>query len=730
MTIELGDILVPVEILGLAPDVGNITVQVDILGINGASVPVKANPRLGLISVGVAIAGPHSNPIPRLSPYALGAPVDGVVAIEAPPEHLMYASGYRSFGSQLHRAVNDVGSGQASFRDDVVPSQDDVIELVVGSRVMQSIIAEQSAAVFNDPGEESAVAITYSGPGYAAELGKVRILPDLGAEDPTRLGAPAQKTRFFDWTASTGIDDTLWDSPVITEPYYGGQPGTLTAQRFTRPVGLPWDETPWIAPMDASGAIPIGDFYLRASFQIPSGVYNVFVFANDEHETWIDGVKVCERTGFYNGQMEKATITLTGNHFHFIAARATNRGGRGGYGLVIMPVNDTSVNGEAIVLTGVAGWKVLGYPTAPPGMTAGKILGIAKAEAQVRSAWPGWELMFSDTHDSAGQPWETLYGVGVEVGTSFLDLLGQLGETDFDWVASPTGRQLYCYRKGNLPGHQFVLDSIAEYQIQMDSNRCIDSLLVQYDGDDGNIYLGSGGREGYVTLSGVKDRSKAIELGLKLLEIQLQPRTTYTISPLPYGEGGLEDVTFDLGDRYGLFGGPSLRELTITEDDEGKVTILPGLTDPLDLLEAQIDRILARYAAGANDGSLLAGDGRPTKPPTAGTGIEYPIDAMGCHGFLSNLTAPLGPFVTERPCSISRFYGNLRVAGTTATVIRLQVNGDNVSATTIPAGETYWSHRLGSGGILMLAGDSLTYEVETAGVGAQGLVIHTNASVA
>ena len=717
--------------------VGPVDIIVFITGPLGTYAPVETTPYPGTISIGVAIPGPTHNPIPRVPPYEIPPPDPdtGIIPKETPPPRVMSVVGYDDNdvkGLSAVRGINQDGSGSATFYG-TAPDDGDTVEVVVGNTVRQTFKVQTRDAIIAAQGEEADQTVTVSGPGYVTELAKVRVLPDLGAEDPTRLGAPAQKTRYWNWTASTGIDDTAWPRPVVTDPFYGGQPGTLGGQRFVRPQGLPYD-VQWIGPRSAVSAIPVGDWYLRAAFSIPEGLYNVYAFANDEHETWIDGVKVLERTGFYNGQMEKLSepLQLSGTHFHFISVRATNRSGRGGYGMVIMPFNDTSRNGIPYVQTGVSGWKCLGYPATPPGMTAGKILRIIKAEAQVRDAWPGWTLMFTDDHDSAGQPWPVLYGASTEVGQDFLTVLGQFAESDFDWVASPTGRRLYCYRKGNVPGRAVTITDRTQMQVTTDSSNVVDSLLVQYDGPDGNLYVPDdpvvGGREGYVTLSGVTSRSEALRLGRALLSVQSQPKTTRTPTPLQIGEGGAGDFDFDLGDTVD---GYRIQTLNITEAEDGKVTVMPDLQDPLDVLQAEINRTLAKYASGANGGSLLSGDGRPTTPGAVGTGVEYAIPVMGCHGYLSDVTDPLGPFAVERPCSINRFHGWLRFAGVTDTVIRLQINGVPVSATTIPAGRTYWNHTTGPGGFLLLAGDQLSNSLEPDGAnGARGLVINTQASVA
>lgn len=352
--------------------------------------------------------------------------------------------------------LSDVGDARFTLQAndpqlDVI-ALEDLFRMELNGNAAVTAIASTFERHLVAQGEEAEQVVTVSGPTLEEELKYGLIYPDLGAEVPSRLGAPAQTTRTFNAFASTGVNDILWQQAVPTPPLYG-QHGL---QRYTPPEGFPDMLAQWIWYRSTVNPVPAATALFRRIFKPPAGRYQIHWACDDEGELWLDGEKIDSRDGYYTGQESAVEIEL-GNHFHLLGAKVHNRNGRGGLLLSVLPVNSVGILGTPI-LRSTASFKVLGNAgtgsgfTAPPRFTAGKIMRLTLAEIQFRGSLPGWTTSFTDTLDSAGRPWLPLEDYAVRVGLDYFSMLRQLGETDIEFAASPSGRRLNAWNLGTRAG--------------------------------------------------------------------------------------------------------------------------------------------------------------------------------------------------------------------------------------------------------------------------------------
>lgn len=424
----------------------HVEVAVYVLGpqVTGPPPPLRVAP--APVDVGVVVPGSDGNPLfvndpdPPAQPGIMRVYVGGALPAAA-------------WGKACQRAISDPGTGQVTVeRTDPTAAADygDPIDFYLGSRLVQTAIVERREDVRITADEERSELVGLGGRGVVAELDNALVYPDLGAEEPARLGAPVQTERHMNWTSSTWGPTAAWTGAVATNPLYGDED-----PRFARPDGWPPAEAAqWI--WDRPGTLPwhpTGDVYFRYEFGVSlPGPHMVWAAASDDYELWLDGTQVLSRSGFYTGQAESVQVDL-GNHFHQIAVRATNRVGRGGLIFAVLPILSSGLLGTAAGASGP--WvRCTGYPTTPPGTTAGRAMRALVAEAAYRHAAAGspfgWSCGFGDYVDSNGRSWDTVTDLTIPVGLSLLGVLAQLAEAHVDWTFMPGARRLLMFRKDEM----------------------------------------------------------------------------------------------------------------------------------------------------------------------------------------------------------------------------------------------------------------------------------------
>lgn len=368
-----------------------------------------------------------------------------------------------SWNRTWQRGISDPGSGGL-----VVPNDDPIMATVdygsimrfsLGGIVRQSATVEKIDRVWVDDSEEAGQVATISGRGLVAEWDRALVYPDLGDTTPLatglpiQLGPPRQDDRYYNWTASTGVDRTGWPNAVMTDPRYGHRDSP--AQRFVRPDGWPDSTSEWIWDRSSTASVPVGDVYFGHAFEVhTTGRYQVWVAADDNYELWLDGIKILSRDGAYAGAAEHIEIDMdAGNPFHLLAARATNMYGYAGLQVSVLPVSTTGALGTYTTHTvgGVGnGWHVIGYPARPPGQTVGRAIRLEYLGAQRRGMLLDWALGFSETVDSAGQPWPYRSDLTCPVGISMLDMLNRWSQDQIDYSFSPGAKILRAWNIGTM----------------------------------------------------------------------------------------------------------------------------------------------------------------------------------------------------------------------------------------------------------------------------------------
>lgn len=725
----VGDMTFGITITGPEPHpyVGNITCPVVIFGPNGwfpheplSSVPMPTE-------VGVRIYGLWRNaiqPAPPVvpPPYMPGTGPDGPLQAPAPPgPPAMQAAGGGAIqtGLTFTTSIGEAGSGQVTGRGGgSAGDRDDVLFFVGGAAKFGGFVTGvQDVAI--GPGDTAAVVRALTVSGFLAEWQYMKVLPDLGGEDPAKMGAPASSDRHFGYMSSTGIDTTTgaWRGATVTPAHYGGDPNGAADQRpnFVQPKGWPWLQSEWIGPSSASGSS--GGYVVRSNaFSCPPGYYAIYVACKDEYDLWLDGVELGSRTGFYGGQAERYDVVV-GDHFHFFAAACTSRGGRTGFNLAMMPYASTATPGHAKYQTD-GGWLVLPTDT-PPGMSVGQILHVLFAEAQARGALPGWSLGFSPHADSNGQAWPIISNYSLPIGMDGLAVLQQMGNQFFDFWCASSSRTLIAVQSGTVGGAGSE-DPLVSLATSTDSSQAYDRVLVQYDGPGGQVMVGSGPREGVVKADGVTLESGAKQIGSAWLKINSQARVTLALQGLPKGEGGPQSTyNYDLG---GSLAGQRVAGVTATMDDAtGQVTVIPQLSDSLTIAMEKFNRKLLSIANGAAGQASGPGNGTPKiepgRPADDAQLPPYVID-----GVLTDVTNASPGWSPGRPCIITRIFGGLRVAGTTQTIIELLADDVVKALILVAPGKKRYSVDIAN--LLLLPTDSVSYQV-TGGKKAAGLSVQT-----
>lgn len=352
---------------------------------------------------------------------------------------------------QCQAQDSDLGSGevQAWLAAGGAPAAiDDLMSFYVLGRAALTCRVATVVTTSIDPGEEATQLQKVTGVGWLDDWSKLCIYPDLGAEDPTRLDPPLQETRVFNYSASSGVDDTAWAHAVVTDPKYGQ--GAL--QRYPWPKGFQDSLASWIAPTSqASGAGGQGTWYARDVFNCPERVQcQVQVSAFDATEVYLDGILVLTIDPPGNGDMATGSIEL-GEHFHLLAFKVLATGSkRTGLLYSVLPF-DGARFGTPLTRSG-AQVKVLGFGQPPPKFSPGKVMRVLLEEGHTRGTLTDWGLGFNDLTDSAGQPWPQVQDISVPVGSSGLDVIRQFGDEFWTFRASATTKTLLAYVKEGFGG--------------------------------------------------------------------------------------------------------------------------------------------------------------------------------------------------------------------------------------------------------------------------------------
>lgn len=274
--------------------------------------------------------------------------------------------------------------------------------------------------------------------------------------------------------------------------------------------------------------------------------------------------------------------------------------------------------------------------------TGGAIVKTLVDEAQGRGWGPMLDYSFTATHDSAGDPWESIISIAYQPGrTTLLMVLENLVEQGL--VERETeGRTLHLYN----PGHGVDRGPATEHPVrvgasaqQMPTRRNIDDLLTDlaFFGESGfrldvpndGAYAGLGRLEGAILQGGVNDEGTATLLGQPTLLAGRAAREQIAATEYVDRADALPWKHYQPGDwvagRRGTGAWEKLRvrAVVVAKDVSNRITSSPTLND-------RFEDVLARLAKRTNGilGGAVAGGtgavpnpGNDTRKPKAPTDV-------------------------------------------------------------------------------------------------------------
>lgn len=368
-----------------------------------------------------------------------------------------------SFDRRWQDPVSEVGSGQLS----VLADNSNAAALTIGRNVRFLI---DNTAVFTfridrrqartvDRGEESAQAVTVSGPGIAADWGDAVVYPQGGVSF-----RPQSEVRPFSW-ATSYVSSAGWANavgqfanafiPTIYDPVTGVPPAGWPAPVNSTSVRWIWSR--------AKAAHPAGTSVFRRSFTLASAKQCVMFLAGTAR-CYLDGIELIPWTATFpnwghNFTTSRMLVISAGTHELAIEARLDDFSSiyqaPSQLGCVLGALHSVPTSGSYGASTLVVGtdttWKCLDYPATLPAPSPGAILTTLLSEAQARGALSGWSFggSFSSSVDSAGVPWASSLEVAPRVGDSLLQVLKQMTDLQLiDWRADAGAKVLKVWNWG------------------------------------------------------------------------------------------------------------------------------------------------------------------------------------------------------------------------------------------------------------------------------------------
>ncbi len=337
-----------------------------------------------------------------------------------------------SFKRTWQDVLDDVGSHGCEVQADdaAVPSVPyrSIIRYSLDGVARFAGLIESKHTKAVDPGEEANETVEFKGRGTLAIWEEAVTYPEQG------LGSlPFSDTRLFSY-ASTKFDSSGWGSSFVVK-----QQSNPATPYPNAPSGWPDPTAYWIWAVPFASPQPVGDCYFRKTFTIAAETtVRVFCTADDGIELYIDGALVLSETKAYLWGTTKQSDIFLSAGTHTVAVKGTNiaRPASPSTNIAAILVSLMAINADgtlgSVIVNTDSTWQSVGYPTVVPGFTPGQILRILMQEAQARGTLTGVSLGFTDTNDSAGQPWPIIGEVSVAVGLDYLSVIRQLTDTYID----------------------------------------------------------------------------------------------------------------------------------------------------------------------------------------------------------------------------------------------------------------------------------------------------------
>lgn len=394
-------------------------------------------------------------------------------------------------GSDLSDELSDAGAGRVTvIPDDGVDASDDGFRTVDTGQLVRLVLnpgasetvqltglveVAQKTVLARVPSERRAVLTVRD---WLAEFDQAPISPPFGADS-----LPAAVEIASDWT-HPAVDTSAWGNAVYLGPAFGGDvdqfgnpvSGGLGAKNGVSPDGAPDSFVGWIAAsaVDGNGSHPVDDVhYLHLDLTCSAGLL-IGAMTGDDSWAWaFDGALfeegVADPAIQWQSMYSLGLPAVTAGS-HVFRARGTNFANPANPTNVYNPMAfcatfyqaDASVWlewGNVIARTGSdpssadpllgGGWKALRNPAAPPGLTWGRFYRAAFDVTQDEGFLAGWTLGFTDTLDSAGNPWAVRDDMVMRVNDTHLKFFTQSAAAGWaDVAARPADRVLDAWRPG------------------------------------------------------------------------------------------------------------------------------------------------------------------------------------------------------------------------------------------------------------------------------------------
>lgn len=489
--------------------------------------------------------------------------------------------------------------------------------------------------------EEAAQVTKISGPGHLAILDKSLVYPERSL-----TSRPTSEDRHFTWF-SPSFDISSWphaavmtdqgNSDTASNPLWANKPEEWpdpTASWIWDPSGTT-DDAPDGGPYD--GLDSFGNPLLRSGlclarhdFNMPNdGRLIIYATVDDYGILYFDGVPILEEIHDW-----QRTFTVDVNDVsagtHTIAMwgentyQPWNDHNPAGMLCAVYAYRDDGSVGTLLDHTSTD-WQLLGYPDVLPGPTPTQVIRIAVEEAQARGELLGVRLMFTDDTDSDGEPVTRVAeaelrdgGITTKVGTDLLTFFAkELAETYVDLWMAPGGLELWAWNRDGRGRQSPVSFERAVNLTTLSHHRqstMANVLLIRYHGgwteirDDASI-TARGRRTQLLTLGAAQTKDEAERIGREQLAIYADERVAITAGLRPRVSSDRPYPGFLVADHVSVpaYDGTSANErvigLTITEDENGTVTYVPELKDPILTTQERHEANLKKMADGTVSGT-------------------------------------------------------------------------------------------------------------------------------
>jgi hypothetical protein len=319
-------------------------------------------------------------------------------------------------------------------------------------------------------GEESEQVTTFSGVGLLGLLAEAVVYPPRGVGR-----TPATDERYFSWFSPDYEAQWFWPQATMLGKWRDMTtlgPIWIDSKGNPLPEDWPDPDAQWIwGPGTSTTAAPIGDCYFAGEFIVPPGVdmIELFVASDNNSVIYFDGQEMGKAQWDREDTVAwEKTIEVTPGE-HYIAIKATNIPMADAIAADIEPVGREAGPAEGLNPGGVLctvyatdgldlignplyqshdGWRVLAYPSTPPGMTPGMAMWHCVYEALLRGTLSGLRIAFNDESDSDGNPWPVYGDISTKIGTDYLTFFRELCATYVDMWMEPASFTLHAWVKG------------------------------------------------------------------------------------------------------------------------------------------------------------------------------------------------------------------------------------------------------------------------------------------